>query len=78
MMANSALKLLITNSSFPKSKIMDDKYKITEEDIDNCWPYHKQYLIEILNDEYDVSLAREDLISLIDTKYDNRTNIEKN
>lgn len=56
---------------------MDDKYKITEEDIDNCWPYHKQYLIEILNDEYDVSLAREDLISLNDTKYDNRTNIEK-
>ena len=45
----------------------------TEDDLNNCWVYHKQYLIDILNGEYDVNTARENLLSLIDSEYDKRT-----
>lgn len=44
----------------------------TEEDIDNCWPAHKFYLLEILNGEYEVAAARTDLAGLIGSKYDRR------
>lgn len=50
----------------------DDGYNFTEEDIDSCWPYYKDYLIEILNGDYDIASAREDLLSCIGTKYDIR------
>lgn len=40
-------------------------YKFTEEDLVN-WKFHAAYLIEILNGEYTVEEAREDLKSLID------------
>ncbi len=46
--------------------------KFTEEDLDLCWPYHKQYLLDILNGEYSVESAREDLLSLIGSKFDPR------
>ena len=46
--------------------------KFTEEDLDNCWPYFKVYLIEILNGDYSIDDARDDLRSLIGTKYDAR------
>ena len=48
------------------------KEKFTEEDIDNCWEYHKAYLIYILNGEWTIEYAREGLRSLIGSKYDNR------
>lgn len=48
-------------------------YVFTEDDIDSCWPHYKVYLIEILNGEYTVDAAREDLKSLIGSKYDCRT-----
>ena len=44
----------------------------TEEDLDNCWSHYKSYLIDILNGEYDLDTAREDLRSLIGTKFDKR------
>lgn len=44
----------------------------TEEDLDNCWNFYKSYLIDILNGDYDLSEAREDLRSLIGSEYDNR------
>lgn len=47
--------------------------KFTQDDIENCWVYHKEYLLEILNGEYSVEDAREDLRSLVGTKYDSRT-----
>ena len=47
--------------------------KFTEEDLDNCWQHYKQYLIEILNGEYDLETAREDLKGLIGSEFDNRT-----
>ena len=47
-------------------------YIFTKEDIDSCWDYYKDYLIDILNGEYTIESAREDLFSLIDTKYDCR------
>ena len=46
--------------------------KFTEEDVDACWQHAKTYLLEILNGEYDVEAAREDLRSLIGTKHDGR------
>ena len=45
----------------------------TEEDLDNCWSYYKSYLIDILNGEYDLDTAREDLRGLIGGEFDKRT-----
>jgi len=47
--------------------------KFTEEDLDNCWVYYKSYLIDILNGDYDLETAREDLKGLIGSKFDKRT-----
>lgn len=46
--------------------------RFTEDDIDACWEYYKTYLVEILNGDYNLEDAREDLESLIDSKYDLR------
>ena len=46
--------------------------KITEEDLYNCWPYYKSYFVDILNGDYDLDQAREDLHSLIGSEYDKR------
>jgi hypothetical protein len=50
---------------------MTENIKLTEDDL-ICWPYHEYYLIQILNGEYSVSEAREDLLSLVGSKYDPR------
>jgi hypothetical protein len=47
--------------------------KFTEEDLDNCWKHYKSYLIDILNGDYDLKEAREDLRSLIGGEWDERT-----
>ena len=44
----------------------------TEDDLDNCWEYQKTYLLEILNGEYELTDAREDLKGLIGSQYDDR------
>jgi hypothetical protein len=44
----------------------------TEGDLDACWPHFKTYFLEVLNGEYALDNAREDLKSLIGTKYDQR------
>jgi hypothetical protein len=46
--------------------------KFTEEDIDACWRYHKVYLLQILNGEYSAEAAREDLASLVGSRFDER------
>ena len=46
--------------------------KFTKGDIDACWEHHKSYLVDILNNEYSVEEAREDLRSLVGSKYDKR------
>jgi hypothetical protein len=43
----------------------------TEEDL-CCWNHYRSYLIDILNGDYDLSQAREDLKSLIGSKFDPR------
>jgi len=55
---------------------MDDKEKhvFTEYDLSSCWDAHTAYLVQILNGEYDLDEAREDLLSLIGSKYDSRIN----
>ena len=45
----------------------------TEEDLETCWPAYQNYLVEILNGEYPLEDAREDLRGLIGSKYDPRT-----
>ena len=49
-----------------------DKYRFVEEDLDACWLYYKSYLIDILNGEYDLEQAREDLKGLIGSSWDKR------
>jgi hypothetical protein len=44
--------------------------KFTTDDIDNCWQYHKDYLVEILNGDYPLDEAKDDLRSLIGSAYD--------
>ena len=44
----------------------------TEDDLNNCWAHYKQYLLDILNDEYDIKCARQDLRSLIGSVFDKR------
>jgi len=46
--------------------------QITEQDLDACWPHSKTYLLGILNGEYSVSEALEDIESLIGSEYDAR------
>ena len=45
----------------------------TEEDLETCWPVYQTYLVEILNGEYPLEDAKEDLRGLIGSKYDPRT-----
>lgn len=47
--------------------------KISVEDITSCWPHALDYLADILNGDYPPMLAREDLESLIGSKFDPRT-----
>jgi hypothetical protein len=42
-------------------------YQFTEEDLD-MWGYAETYFLQILNGEYTVEEAREDLKSLVDQK----------
>ena len=44
----------------------------TKDDLDCCWPYYKDYLVQLLNGEYTIEDAREDLRGLIGSKYDPR------
>ena len=53
------------------NKIVEPKEKFTKEDL-CCWEYFPAYLINILNGEYDLQEAREDLRCLIGTIYDPR------
>ena len=49
---------------------MDEKF--TEADLDNCWLHYKAYFIEVLNKEYGLDEAVEDLRSLVGSVYDSR------
>ena len=46
----------------------------TKEDLYNCWNprYYDTYLLNLMNRETSVDTAREDLFSLVGTKYDTR------
>jgi hypothetical protein len=49
--------------------------KFTEEDIMACWPmYADDYFLQVLNGEYDLQQARDDLKSQIGSRFDPRTN----
>jgi len=44
----------------------------TEDDLDACWPHYKSYFIEVLNGDYSLADAREDLRGLIGSRFDQR------
>ena len=46
--------------------------KFTESDLDACWNHYKVYLIDILNGDYNLNEAREDLKGLVGSKFDKR------
>ncbi len=50
----------------------EEVVKFTESDLDNCWQHYKSYLVDILNGDYDLNTAREDLKGLIGGEYDKR------
>jgi len=56
---------------------MEEQQKFTEEDLDACWIYYKVYLIDILNGEYELEEAREDLRGLIGSMYDKRNKLDE-
>jgi hypothetical protein len=53
---------------------IETTHRFTKEDLDNCWQHYKSYFVDVLNGDYDLNTAREDLLSLIGSKYDNRIN----
>ena len=62
-----------TVDSLYMSDLKPNRYEITEEDVDVCWSHSSSYLARILNGEYSVEEAREDLLSLIGSEFDYRT-----
>lgn len=44
----------------------------TEDDLDSVWQDYKYYIVQILNKEYKLEEAIEDLRSLIGSEYDPR------
>ncbi len=49
--------------------------KFTKEDVESCWEHADSYLVEILNGDYKLEDARDDLRSLIGSKWDPRNRI---
>ena len=47
----------------------EDKHIFTEADVTNSWEYYLNHFVEILNGEYSIEEAREDLLEII--KYNN-------
>lgn len=62
-----------TPSHRAKGGGMIEKFTFTEEDLRSCWPHREEYLLEMLNGDYPIDKAREDLKSIIGSKYDPRT-----
>lgn len=44
----------------------------TTDDLENCWAHSKEYLVDILNGEYDLEDARVDLDGLRGSEWDKR------
>ncbi len=44
----------------------------TEDDLDYCWPHYKTYFLQVLNGEYLITDAKDDLESLIGSRFDER------
>lgn len=66
------VKNFLNENSEEKLNTSGVMHRFTEEDLDACWVYYKQYLIDILNGDYKVEDARDDLRSLIGSEYDTR------
>lgn len=54
-----------------------EKIIFTLDDLIYCWPYCKEYLVDILNGDYDLNEARNDLNGLIGSEFDLRQKINK-
>lgn len=70
-MDNQDTKLSTKDDALQQAHVM---HRFTVEDIDNCWQWYKSYLVDILNGEYDIQTARDDLMGLIGSRFDKRQN----
>lgn len=62
----------VDNKQLKKGAVIS---RFSLDDLEACWnDYPKERLIDILNGDYSVEDARDDLRSLIGTKYDTRQN----
>ena len=52
---------------------MNEQPQFTEDDLDAVWRAHKNYFVQVLNGEYPLEDAREDLRGLIGSKWDHRS-----
>lgn len=50
-----------------------DEPKITLDDVNTLWPHALEYLVDLLNGDYGIFAAREDIRSLIGSSHDPRT-----
>ena len=48
------------------------KHIFTEEDIISCWAFYLSYFVDLLNEETTLLEVQENLLSLIQSKWDNR------
>ena len=58
-----------------KDRMMEKEKPIpyTEDDLNACWPHYQEYyLLQILNGDYSLAEARDDLNSLIGSRFDQR------
>ena len=50
------------------------RQEFSEDDIASCWPkWGLAYFVDVLNGDYDLPQAREDLRGLVGSKYDLRS-----
>lgn len=70
----SAINKPTQGCTSPFVAMQPDILPFTVEDVEACWDYATQYLVDILNGEYAVSTAQKDLRGLIGSKWDRRQN----
>jgi hypothetical protein len=72
----NSIVFINTHTDIPEEVITEEdvtEEDITEEDIVACWGHRgAQYLAEVLSGDYPLDTAREDIKSLIGSKYDTR------
>ena len=69
----------MSNETTSKSPVEQPRLvrNFTEDDLVQCWQYRDSYLLQILNGEYTIEEARDDLGGLIGSRFDSRVSVSK-